>query len=181
MGDFFYTFDILRANGDLRGEELATRLGLLQVIAGKHEGAIRVSATAYTHDDKRTMYYHLKRFGGEGVVLKNLHATYQEGRPNSGGEGLKLKFVATASVIVAKHNEKRSVDMALVDGTAIGSVTIPPNKTIPPVGSIIEVRYLYAHRGGSLSQAVYIGIREDVLRKACTSEQLQYKAEARAS
>jgi bifunctional non-homologous end joining protein LigD len=67
--------------------------------------------------------------------------------------------------------------MALADGTEVGSVTIPPNRNVPKVGQIIEVEYLYAHRGGSLTQAVYKGVREDV--DADSADSLHYKGEER--
>jgi hypothetical protein len=43
------------------------------------------------------------------------------------------------------------------------------------IGTVIEVAYLYAFRGGSLVQAVYKGIRNDV--EADSAEKLQYKGE----
>jgi bifunctional non-homologous end joining protein LigD len=67
--------------------------------------------------------------------------------------------------------------MALADGTDVGSCTIPPNKTRPAIGTIIEVRYLMAFRGGSLIQAVYLGVRDDIERCACTIDQLRFKNE----
>jgi bifunctional non-homologous end joining protein LigD len=48
---------------------------------------------------------------------------------------------------------------------------------LPVIGTIIEVGYLYAFRGGSLVQSVYKGIRRDV--EADSAAQLQYKGEER--
>jgi hypothetical protein len=48
---------------------------------------------------------------------------------------------------------------------------------LPLIGTIIEVGYLYAFRGGSLAQSVYKGIRSD--GDADSAEQLRYKGEAR--
>jgi bifunctional non-homologous end joining protein LigD len=45
--------------------------------------------------------------------------------------------------------------------TPVGSVAIPVNHEVPKVGDHIEVRYLYAYRGGSLYQPVYLGKRDD--------------------
>jgi bifunctional non-homologous end joining protein LigD len=45
---------------------------------------------------------------------------------------------------------------------SVGNVTIPVNFDIPRVGSVVEVRYLYAYPGGSLYQPVYLGARTDV-------------------
>jgi len=44
----------------------------------------------------------------------------------------------------------------------VGNVTIPSNHEVPQVGDIVEVRYLYYFRGGSLYQPVYLGKRSDL-------------------
>jgi bifunctional non-homologous end joining protein LigD len=59
----------------------------------------------------------------------------------------------------------------------VGNVTIPPNKDVPAVGSVIEVRYLYAYEGGSLYQPTYKGVRDDVDTEECRMNQLIYKKE----
>ena len=102
-------------------------------------------------------------------------------RPASGGTQLKFKFVESASFIVAAINGKRSVALALFDeGIQVpaGNVTIPPNHPIPQMGTVIEARYLYAHReSGSIYQPVYLGERSDIPAEDCTVDQLKYKAE----
>jgi len=45
------------------------------------------------------------------------------------------------------------------------------------VGAVIEVRYLYAYRGGSLFQPTYLGLRDDIEVDACLLSQLKYKKE----
>ena len=47
---------------------------------------------------------------------------------------------------------------------------------IPPAGTIVEVRYLYAYPGGRLYQPVYLGPRDDVPPVACSMSQLKIKA-----
>jgi bifunctional non-homologous end joining protein LigD len=42
---------------------------------------------------------------------------------------------------------------------------------------IVEMRYLYAFKGGCISQPVYLGKRDDVQREQCVVSQLKYKAE----
>lgn len=53
------------------------------------------------------------------------------------------------------------------DGQSVplGNVTIPPNFTVPTVGALIEVQYLFAVR--SLAEAVYLGERRDQDRSDC--------------
>lgn len=178
----FCAFDCLYHGGDLRNVRYSERLATLAdlIPAGIDAAAhkIMLAITARSSFEKAQMIAKLRESGAEGVVFKLATAAYTTGRSHE--TAFKFKFVATASVIVSKVNAKRSVDMRLADGTEIGSVTIPPNKTIPAAGSVIEVRYLYAHRGGSLSQAVYLMTREDVGAADCTASQLQYKAEPRA-
>ena len=59
----------------------------------------------------------------------------------------------------------------------IGNVTISVNKEIPPVGAIIEVRYLYAYKGGSLYQPTFLEVRTDIPKEECVIGQLKYKQE----
>jgi len=120
----------------------------------------------------------------EGVVFKQLSASYTAGRPASGGAQFKQKFHASASFVVTKVNSKRSVSLALFDGTVVvptGNVTIPPNHAVPKAGAVVEVRYLYAFReSGSIYQPVFLGVRDDMEPDACRVDQLKFKAAAQA-
>jgi bifunctional non-homologous end joining protein LigD len=112
------------------------------------------------------------------VVFKRLDAPYTPGRPSRGGSQLKYKFYATASLIVAHHNDQRSVELRLADQAgSTGNVTIPPDHPVPPVGAVVEVRYLYAFRqSGCLYQPVYLGVRDDTDPAECTADQLKYQS-----
>src|SRR5206468_9669162 len=95
------------------------------------------------------MFRLLKSEKREGVVFKRLDAPYVPGRPASGGPALKHKFYATLSAVVANINAQRSVELRLLNckgWIVVGNVTIPPNHLVPPVGAVVEVRYLYAYR-----------------------------------
>jgi hypothetical protein len=128
---------------------------------------------------KRNMLDRLRKNGKEGAVFKNSTAPYTPGRPASGGSQLKLKFTATASCIVAERNgRKRRVALELIESSGrigVGNVTIPPNHAIPGKGNVVEVRYLYAHPGGSLYQPVYLGLRDDIAISDCIIGQLKFK------
>lgn len=178
VGDVIWAFDLLAGLADMRPSRYSDRLGLLHYLFGQSQSGIRLVETATDPDSKLTMFGRIRAEGGEGVVLKQASAPYSPGRPNSGGPALKYKFVATASVIVASHNTQRSVNMRLHDGTQLGSVTIPPNKEVPPLNSVCEIRYLYAHRGGSLSQPVFLAVRDDIEPSECTLDQLKFKGES---
>ena len=182
IGDVYFAFDLLEQDGvDMRKEPYSRRLdALVAIVASEGRSAIRTRATATRTAQKQEMLSALYRIKAEGVVFKRHAAPYTPGRPASGGDQLKLKFTATASCIVAKANgTKRSVALVLLDGRkriAVGNVTVPANQQIPKAGSVVEVRYLYAHLGGSLFQPVCLGQRDDIEPAACTLSQLKYKA-----
>jgi len=179
IGDILFVFDLLALDGeDIREQPYVERQQLLQSLGFKD--AIQLINSAKTTTEKEQLYTHLKSAGAEGIVFKNKSAAYTAGRPNSGGTQRKFKFYDTASVIVAAVNNKRSVKMMVYDGTQeveIGNVTISVNKEIPPEGSIIEVRYLYAYKGGSLYQPTFLHIRTDIDKEDCLIGQLKYKQE----
>ncbi|MEI6377877.1 MAG: DNA ligase, partial [bacterium] len=118
---------------------------------------------------------------GEGAVFKRIGAPYSPGRPSTGGDHLKFKFVETASVIISAVNTKRSVGMVVWDNGKLvpaGNVTIPPDQPIPKPWDLAEVRYLYAILGsGSLFQPVYLGPRDDIVAAECTRDQLKFRRE----
>lgn len=193
VGDTFFAFELLSfvqwvqraADGtlvepylqarDFRDQSAAFRLGLLGSECDWLPG-VQIIETAFSETAKIALLERLKAEGAEGIVLKQVDAPYRSGRPNSGGPYLKHKFVTTGSFVVSGLNAKgkRSVDLALADGTRVGSCTIPPNRDVPPVGAIAEVRYLYFV--SSLVQACYLGVREDVtLDDVTAARQLKYK------
>ncbi|MEI8197307.1 MAG: WGR domain-containing protein [Phycisphaerae bacterium] len=182
IGDRFIAFDLLEmACIDLRPQPCRKRLDTLYRMAlSGPDQPIEFIRTATKTIDKRVMLAELRKQNREGIVFKRIAAPYTPGRPASGGDQRKLKFTAAASCLVAGTNgTKRSVSLELLDGTrrvSVGSVTIPANQQIPVAGIILEVRYLYAHLGGSLFQPVYLGVRDDITADACTLAQLKYKA-----
>jgi len=121
----------------------------------------------------------LRSENAEGVVFKRCEAAFTSGRPNSGGDQFKFKFVETASVIVLKLNQRRSVAIGLWGDAKLvpaGNLTIPVDQPVPDVGDIIEVRYLYAIPGsGSLFQPVYLGPRDDIAAAECCRDQLKFR------
>jgi bifunctional non-homologous end joining protein LigD len=177
VGDTLYAFDLLEKDDrDLRGKTYTERHAHLVNLLLNHTGAIVLVPLALGTARKRKLFNAVKNGGGEGVVFKRLAAPYTAGRPNSGGDQLKFKFYSTGSFIVSKLNAKRSVGLKLADGTAMGNVTIPPNKDIPPIGAVVEIRYLYCFAGGSLYQPTYLVERDDIGAEDCTARQIKFKA-----
>jgi len=184
IGDILYAFDLLEYRGkDCKSLAFHDRYEMLSNLI-KENDAIVLVETATTTKEKLALFERVKNENGEGLVFKNFAAEYTTGRPNSGGNQFKYKFYAECSVIVESHNEgKRSVAISGFDqGTRIplGNVTIPPNKDIPKVNKVIEVRYLYVYRNGSLFQPIYKGERRTVDHDECTLNQLKYKRDCAA-
>ena len=181
VGDVFYAFDLLEWDGeDYRVQPYQRRLvSLARILNRPGLRAIRLAETAIDPANKERLFRHLQAEKREGVVLKRLDAPYTPGRPNSGGTQLKHKFYATCSAVVSKINDKRSVELRLLNGQGwlpVGNVTIPPNFAVPAVGDVVEARYLYAYSGSNaLYQPVYLGPRKDVEQHECVLSQLKYK------
>jgi hypothetical protein len=58
----------------------------------------------------------------------------------------------------------------------VGNCTIPQAMKLPPVGAVVEIKYLYAYKGGSLYQPSFLNLRDDV--DADSLANLKYKSEA---
>lgn len=181
LGDRFVVFDVLRLHGvDLRDKRLDIRLAALEALDLEDDGQrpIFAAASKTAAQEKRDLLAALKAANLEGVVAKYAQGAYRAGRPASGGDWVKFKFVETLSAIVESCNAQRSVNLALIgaDGAriAVGAVTIPANHDVPPVGAVVEVRYLYAYEFGSLYQPVYLGRRDDIDAAACLASQRKF-------
>lgn len=129
---------------------------------------VRLVETSQGQEEKAAHLERVRSSRGEGVVLKRLSAPYRAGRPSSGGNQRKFKFTQSVTCRVLEiSDKKRSIVVGVLtsdteDKTCgVGSVTISPNFTVPPVGALVEVRYLYYYEGGSLYQPVYLGERDD--------------------
>jgi bifunctional non-homologous end joining protein LigD len=183
IGDNVYAFDLIELDGvDIRSWPYRERLAaLMNLLFSVQQRVIKLVETAFTTTQKLDLMKRLREGKREGVVFKHIHAAYTPGRPNSGGNQLKHKFVATLSALVSKVNMQRSIGISLLgkNGWQVaGNVTIPANHNIPRVGEVVEVRYLYAFpESDVLFQPVYLGKRDDVEAVECTVAQLKYKPE----
>lgn len=181
LGDSLVVFDVLEFAGtDYRGLPYRNRLLLLMQIVPGDGPHLRSPETALDAAHKSEFIKRMRNEGKEGVVFKNLTGAYLPGRPHTGGDALKLKFVETASFVVSHFNAKRSVSLKLLNSgewIGAGNVTIPDNHEIPAKGSVVECQYLYAFPGsGAIFQPVYRGVRDDIAQSECVVEQLKYKA-----
>ena len=179
IGNKIYVFDLMSLNGvDYKKKSFKDRMTALNKLTFTNH--IIIVETAYTKADKLKMLQDLKNENAEGIVIKALSAPYTNSRPASGGVALKFKFYKTATVKVqAQTSGKRSIQVVVfAKGKAVevGAVTIPPNHQVPEVGQLVEVRYLYAYKGGSLYQPTYLGVRTDLDDTDASINQLEYKA-----
>ncbi len=145
VGDLLHVFDILEIDGsDIRAIPYRDRLmRLLTLLASRQQSGIQWVATISGASAKRRVLDQLRKDLAEGVVFKRVGGTYSPGRPNSGGDQLKYKFVETASVIVSGVNARRSVAISVWEAGQLvpaGNVTIPADQGVPQVGDICELR-----------------------------------------
>lgn len=169
-------FDILEHNGkDLRSLGFMERHKALVDAVNKFP-SVRISPVAVTSKEKLALLARIESEKGEGIVFKRAEAAYE---PGKGDSQLKFKLYDETSAIVIKINNKRSVEVGVLDESgsvvSVGNVTIPANAEIPTAGDIIEVRYLYAYAGGSLYQPTFLKPRSDLTENDCLLSRLKLK------
>jgi bifunctional non-homologous end joining protein LigD len=167
IGDMFHAFDVLELDGrDIRAWTYRERLvGLMNLLHGVQQRAMRFADTAYTADQKSRLPASLKASGKEGIVLKRLDAPYTPGRPYSGGAQLKHKFYATLSRLGREDQSATQRGNTLDRQGRLagrGERHHPANHRIPAVGQVVEVRLpVCVPDSGIVYQAVYLGERSE--------------------
>jgi len=178
VGNTFYAYDILSTETqDLRKMPYITRWDFLHSII-KGNAHIIIAPLYFTEVKKRELYTRLVAEKKEGIVFKRLDSLYQEAIKND--DQVKFKFYSEASCIVTQVNKQRSVALGIYDRDqlmSIGNCTIPVNKDIPAKGSIVDIKYLYAYKGGALYQPIFLKERDDISISDCNVSQLKYKVE----
>lgn len=165
VGTKYFVFDLMKKDGKgIYTWPYKKRYEALQTLTFGHN--VYLVELAIGEKAKRKMFDDLQKGKKEGMVFKDLTAQYKVGRPLKGGTQLKYKFWESATCEVSRINAKRSVGVKVLDDNGrgyveVGNVTVPPNKEIPRVGDMVEIKYLYAYKGGSLYQPQYLGVRDD--------------------
>jgi len=180
IGDQIFAFDLLSLKGaDLTRLPLDYRLAQLYMLSLDFGPAITPVYTARTTAEKRKLFDDVRARDGEGLVFKKQHGLYVPGRPAGEPGWLKHKFHDMLSAIVIGHNQQRSVALGLADDDGrqlpVGNVTIPINHDMPPLGAVVEIRYLFAYENGSLYEPVYLGQRTDICTDECLASQRKFK------
>lgn len=172
VGDKLYIFDVMQYQGmDIRNNQLGKRLDYLEEIRRQAEAYggyqnVVIAESWFTPAEKRRKFNELKLSGLEGVIFKPIISPYKAGRPSSGGDSLKCKFYEATTAKVIETNNGRSVAIGMLDENdvivPVGNVTISADFSMPNVGDLVHVRYLYIMGpGGHLIQPVYKGLRTD--------------------
>ena len=184
IGNVYYVFDILEYNDkDIRSMSVENRMDTLRDFFPDIESEnLQFVDIVKGTKNKKNLYDQLQQNNKEGIVFKNRLATYVAGRPNSGGLYLKNKFYSTASCFVSEINAKRSIKLSVLDENSkywinVGNCTIPVNHDIPSPGDIVEIKYLYAYKNGSLYQPIYLGVRSDLDQNDAIYKQIKFKSE----
>jgi len=174
IGNNFWVWDALELVQDLRNLSYIDRCARLW--ATTFGPAIKIVPLSIGTQSKRDLYNSLKTAGKEGIVFKKLSGIF---RPGKGDDQFKFKFYSECSVIVVPGRPgKASIGMELLDANGnrefVGYCSCNRN---PPIGSIAEIKYLYAYHGGCLYQSAFKELRDDVDISECTTAQLKYKHE----
>lgn len=164
LGGDFVAYDILTYGGlDVRPFGYEERYGQLEVLLSTIVPGM-LAPCAWSEAEKRAMLQQATDESWEGLIGRTLEGTYTAGKSKV---LIRYKLWESVTARVLTINAKRSVQVGLLEApdskeeVACGNVTIPPNADLPELDSLIEVRYLYAHVGGSLYQPTYKGPRWD--------------------
>jgi bifunctional non-homologous end joining protein LigD len=176
LQDYYVAYDLLSSGGtktELLPYEL--RLDRLERIGkGWLQNAIIVAPTARTTSEKLALKKKAEENRYEGLIFKRRDARFTPGRKHD--DQFKWKRYKTASCIVLKTNEKRSVQLGVVAcgiTVVVGDVAVKTNQLIPEPGSIVEVKYLDYREGGRLTQPELLALRTDATRDECSIDQLE--------
>lgn len=180
----FVAFDILATDVDVQGQSYTRRRALLERLA-RH--GLEVNPCS---DDGELMWEFVRTQHLEGLVLKRKDSVYRPGRSQA---WIKVKNVRRLSAIVtgydvgeghradtfgALHLALFDHDYELVPIGRVGSgftnadcVSIRRHLDAgDPI--VVEVKYLDVSPTGQLRQPVFVGVRNDVDRFDCATDQL---------
>lgn len=139
-----------------------------------------VVVQAKTADEKRAMLQRCREQGVEGVMFKNTFGVYTPGQRSK--DGLKVKFVKTADVIVTLvHRERNeagrevgSIQFGVLTSRGmqiIGRCSVIGKPHVEP-GDVIEVAYLY-WTGSTTYQPRMVRVRDDKRAEECGIDQFR--------
>jgi bifunctional non-homologous end joining protein LigD len=175
VGSTIYVFDALMLAGtSLRNQPYEVREHCCHVTFDKFNRSIIPVTTARTREDKIRLILHLMDTQAEGVCLKNMKATYREGRAN---QHFKFKFWKSLDAIVIGPSPegKDSVRVGVFNDKGvlidICGVSLSGKFRVKP-GDVVEVKYLYATATYNVVQPSLLRKRDDKSPMECTTAQM---------
>lgn len=180
LNDHYYVFDLLHVKDtDISICPYSERRERLEKIALLiNSPAMTILPVAKTEDDKARLFKLTKENNYEGLVFKEISKPYLPGKNN----WFKCKHYSTLDAFVIEINrggKELAVTLGLYDDNKkeveVGGCKIPEwyMKQIK-VGSVIEVKYLYATESDHLYIPVFSQIRLDKQASQCYTSQLQH-------
>lgn len=186
VGDTYWAFDMLRGDRSWHARPLRERRAELEQFvnttvtgpaSGPYQSTLRSVPQARTAQGKERLLLFAAKHGMEGVVAKRADSVYTERRSPT---WLKAKFVTTADVVVmgVRDDGKESASLGIYRNgrlVEIGRCSIL-GKTVPVVGSVVEVRYLYVNHPNAprLYQPTLIRARKDKVAVECDGSDFRF-------
>ena len=183
LGSTFHTFDLLElpGQGSIADQPWeARRMMLDKLFASANNLPANLSTTIWNADpiQKQAFYDRCVAEAVEGVMFKRLDAPYRGQRtPN----WLKHKFQKSCEAVVMELNRKGKDEAITLGLFANGNLVevagcrlLPKFKQKVAVGTVVEVRYLYATADHRLYQPCMLAVRTDKPAIDCTIDQLIY-------
>lgn len=186
IGTHYVVYDLFMLNGKpMHGKPFTQRweelCKLVPAAAGKPRDDMPVvrAQTWTTPQQKRAAFTQLQKKHAEGTIFRLGVGLYKQGRCDT---LIKCKFVATGSFIVTgvRTDGSDSMTVGLHDYPGFRTNVSLIGREDVRVGDVCEIRYLYSVRnpkGASLTQAVMLGVRDDVTPQECTKDQLKFRQE----
>jgi bifunctional non-homologous end joining protein LigD len=174
-----WLFDLPNANGvvteDMPFRDRREALEKLEELVGWDDtSAVHVVSHAATSSAKKLLVELVIEHGAEGVMIKHLDRAYTSGRVK---HSLKYKLTATADVIITARNVDghTNAELGLFDDedrlVRVGRVSMIGRPDVP-VGTVLEVKFLYVGAGGRLYQPRVVGVRNDKQPAECRIHQI---------
>ena len=174
----YWIFDLVEAPGtcnpDYEFRHRRDALERLAEILGWEDNQLfHVVSHAVSEAGKAALVSMIMADGGEGVMIKARAAKYTERRVR---HSLKWKITKTADVVVTARNTdgKCNASLAVFDGGKridVGDVSMIGRADVP-VGTVLEVKFLYVTEGTRLYQPRVVGVRYDKRPDECELHQL---------
>lgn len=182
-----FVFDCLQRNGiSLRNKTLRHRLSELLTISNKLQSEfISILPFASTTTQKRKLYDKVQASGGEGIMLKNLNATYLEGgRPAN--NWYKAKKSASYDCVITgfslgkgKYNTQigavkfgqyvngKLTELGQASGMNDEERLLMSRFQEQYIGKVVTVKGMERLKSGAIRHPQYVGLRKDKQPKDC--------------